>query len=190
LPQRARSIPRPKQIHFDIACKDGVETAFAGKLIPPQPASSRRSFPRSHQVRGFCSVTATPCRLPHLRVTHRCSIRILHQCVPGGTIRIARQLPPVIYPPQIRSPASPIRKTRNLRAVARHRRMRHPACAGITHPPPKKCHSIPQTESSVNPWKLRAARREQKVRPAKAVPLVAACHSRRRSVQRLARPER
>jgi hypothetical protein len=46
--------------------------------------------------------------------------------------------------------------------------------AGITHPPPKKCRSIPQTESSVNPWKLRAARREQKVRPAKAVPLFAA----------------
>ena len=159
-------------------------------MIPPQPASSRRSFPRSHQMRGFCSVTATPCRRPHSGVTHRCSIRIPHQCTPGGTRRIAQQLPPAIYPPQIRSTLLPIRKTRNFRAASRHRRMRHPACAGITHPPPRKCHSIPQTESSVNPWKLRAAHREQKVRPSKAVPLFAACHSRQRSVQRLARPER
>jgi len=160
------------------------------KLTPPRPASSRRFFARSHQVRGFCSVTATPCRLPHLRVTHRCSIRLPHQCVPGGIRRIARQSPLVIYPPNIRSASLPISKTRDSRAAPRRRRMRHPACAGITHPPPRKCHSIPQTESSVKQWKLRAARRGQKVRPAKAVPLFAARHSRRRSVQRLARPER
>ena len=179
-------------MHFDIRCQRRVEPASVGRLIPPRGGIEspflRTLAPGARLLLSHSDSMPSPSF--NLRVTHRCSIRLPYQCGPGGIRRIARQSPLVIYPPNIRSASLPISKTRDSRAAPRRRRMRHPACAGITHPTPRKCHSIPQTESSVNPWKLRAARREQKVTPAKAVPLFAACHSSRKSVQRLPRPER